>query len=579
MTTPEFDLVIRGGRLVDGTGGSSRTADVAVRDGLVVAVGRVGGAGAQEIDADGAVVSPGFVDIHTHYDGQATWDDRLQPSSWHGVTTVVAGNCGVGFAPVRPDHRDRLIALMEGIEDIPETALHAGISWDWQSFPEYLDALENRPRDIDLGTQVPHAALRVNVMADRALAGALATGEDIVAMSRIAREAVEAGALGFSTSRTINHKSLAGDITPSYDAGGDELVAISREIGRTGSGVLQYVTDFDDVEVDMRLIRQMVQASGRPLSVSLVQNPKNDVYREVLAGIERANEDGLPVRAQVAPRAVGLVMGLQCTLHPFMANVHWRKIAHLPVSEQARAMADPEFKRAVLAASDDHGMEQRAGMWAVRRFELMFELGDPPNYEPGREDSLAARAERVGRSPLELAYDVLLQDEGRGLIYVPALNYSSGNLDAVHEMLTHPYTLPGLSDGGAHVGTICDASFPTTLLQHWVRDRDGERLPLEFVISRQARQTAEAVGLHDRGVLAPGYKADINVIDLVNLRLGPPEVRYDLPTGKPRLLQRTHGYLHTVVSGVETYRNGEATGELPGRLVRGAKHGPAAPVS
>ena len=569
-----FDLVIRGGQLVDGTGGPARTADVAVRDGVVIEVGQVGGRGAREVDAAGAVVAPGFVDIHTHYDGQATWDKQLQPSSWHGVTTVVAGNCGVGFAPARPDHRDRLIELMEGIEDIPETALHAGLTWQWESFPEFLDALEAQPRDIDLATQVPHAALRVNVMAERALAGAAATGEDIAAMSRLAAEAVEAGALGFSTSRTINHKTLTGEITPSYDAGSDELVGISREIGRTGTGVLQYVTDWDDVDVDMNLMRAMVQASGRPLSASVLQHPLHaDTYREVLAQITRANDDGLQVRAQVATRAIGLMMGLQCTLHPFMTNPKWKTIAHLPVAEQARIMADPDFKQAVIEARGERD-HARLGAGAIRQFGRMYELGDPPDYEPDPSQAIAARAERDGRTALEYAYDLLIQDEGRALLYVPGGNYSSGNLDAVHEMLTHQYSVPGLSDGGAHVGTICDASFPTTLLQHWVRDRARDRLPLEFAVSRQARETARTVGLEDRGVLAPGYKADIIVIDMPNLTLRPPEMRYDLPAGKGRLLQRTDGYLHTFVSGVETYRDGEPTGDLPGQLIRGAQASP-----
>jgi len=571
------DLVIRAGTVVDGLGGPGRVADVAVDGGIVTEVGPNVGRGRREIEADGAVVAPGFVDIHTHYDGQATWDERLLPSAWHGVTTVVMGNCGVGFAPVVPEHHQRLIELMEGIEDIPGTALHEGLSWEWSSFDDYLDALERRPHDIDFATQVPHAALRVHVMGERAESGREATADEIAAMAKLARAGVEAGALGFTTSRTLNHRSVTGELTPSYDAGIDELAGIAAELGAAGRGVLQLVTDFIDVDTDFDVMLAMMKASGRPLSVSLAQSPlQPNTYLEVLRRMAETNAAGLQMRAQVAARAVGLLMGLPCTLHPFMTNHAWQRIAGLPIAEQVAAMRDPSFKAAVLAAQTDERNRNLIGGRLIHKYNAMFEMTDPPNYEPAAADSIAARAERLGRTPEDLVYDLMLTDNGNGMLYVASLNYAERNLDAVHAMLADPHTVPGLSDGGAHVGTICDVSFPTTLLQHWVRERDGERLPVEFVVQRQARETARAVGLLDRGVLAPGYKADINVIDLDQVRLHKPEMRFDLPGGGRRVLQRADGYRHTFVSGVEIYRDGEPTDDLPGKLVRGAKPAPAA---
>jgi len=572
----ELDLVVRGGTVIDGTGAPRRTADVAVQDGRVVEVGRVGGRGRREIDADGALVAPGFVDIHTHYDGQATWDSRLQPSAWHGVTSVVAGNCGVGFAPVVPEHHQRLIDLMEGIEDIPGTALHEGLPWTWESYDEYLDILAGRQFDLDIGTQVPHAALRVHVMGERAVAGATSTAEETARMAELAARAVVAGALGFSTSRTLNHKSVDGELTPSYDAGLDELVAIAAAVGGTGRGVLQLVTDFLDIDVDVDIMRSMVQASGRPLSVSLNQahfDPQG--YRTVLRRIAEANADGLPIKAQVAARGVGLIMGLELTLHPFMYNPVWQALASRPVDEQARHLAKPETKAAVLAAMTREKSTALIGGRLIDKFHLMYELSDPPNYEPDPSESLAARAGREGREPAELAYDLLVSDGGHGLIYVMTANFSNGDLEPTREMLADPWSVPGLSDGGAHVGSICDGSFPTTLLQHWGRDRPTGTFDLEFLIQRQCRDTAVAVGLADRGVLAPGYRADLNVIDLDRLRLRRPEVHHDLPGGGRRLLQRAEGYRHTVVRGAETYRDGVPTDALPGRLIRGPQQAPA----
>ena len=572
----KHDLVVRGGTVVDGTGAPPRTADVAVSAGRVVEVGRVAGTGEREVDADGALVTPGFVDIHTHYDGQATWDSQLTPSSWQGVTTVVMGNCGVGFAPVRPVDHQRLIELMEGVEDIPGAALHEGLSWEWQSFAEYLDAVDRIPHDIDVGAQVPHGAVRLHVMGERGAQREPATPEEIEHMAALARAGIEAGGLGFTTSRTFTHRTSRGEPTPTLTASADELVGIARGVGAAGTGVLQVVSDRMNTDEEFDMFRRMVAESGRPLSFSLVQSPlAPDGHREVLARVDQANADGLAITGQVATRAVGLLFGLQCTLHPFMTNPVFEEIAGLPVPEQARAMADPGFKERVLAAAGGDIVHGKIGGQLIGMFGFMFELGDPPDYEPDGANSIAARAEREGRAPEELAYDLLAADGGRTLLYMPALNFAGGTLDAVGEMLAHRYTVPGLGDGGAHVGTICDGSFPTTLLTMWGRDRDHGRLDLSFLVQRHCRDTARAVGLHDRGVLAPGYKGDLNVIDFDRLAVHRPEVRYDLPAGGRRLLQRAEGYRHTFVNGTEVYRDGEPSGELPGRLVRGGQPAPA----
>jgi N-acyl-D-aspartate/D-glutamate deacylase len=566
------DLVVRGGVVIDGNGGPARTADIAVDGDRITEVGRVSGSGRREIDADGAVVAPGFVDIHTHYDGQATWESRLQPSSWHGVTTVVMGNCGVGFAPALPEHHDRLIELMEGVEDIPGIALHEGLAWNWLDFDQYLDALDALPHDVDFATQVPHAALRVHAMGQRAAAHEEATAEEIELMAALAKAAVQAGALGFSTSRTLNHKSIGGELTPSYAAGADELVAIATAIGETGTGVLQLVSDFPEPVEEFALLRRMVAESGRPLSVTLLQFPHDiELHRRILRMLEQAWVDGLPIRGQVAARSVGLILGLANTLNPFMTNPVWQRISHLPAAEQAARMADPMLRSEILAAHTREKDRSRLGGNFIQRYQLMYELTDPPDYEPPTSESIAARAARAGIDPVELAYDILADG---GMLYLTSMNYADGNLDDVHEMLVHPHTVPGLSDGGAHVGTICDGSFPTTLIQHWTRDRAGAKLELPFVVSRQSRDTARAVGLRDRGVLEPGYRADLNVIDVDGMRLHRPEVRHDLPAGGRRMVQRADGYLHTVVAGQETYTDGHPTDALPGRLIRGPQPAP-----
>ena len=570
----DYDLIVRGGSVIDGTGADARHADVAVRDGIIVDVGTVTGSATREIDADGALVIPGIVDIHSHYDGQATWDTRLQPSSWHGVTTVVTGNCGVGFAPVRDDDHDKLIELMEGVEDIPGAALHEGLRWNWNSFGEFLDAVEQLPHDIDVAMQVPHGAVRLNVMGERGANHEDATADDIAAMAELTRDGIEAGALGFSTSRTRNHKTSTGAYTPTLTAAPDELIGIAQGVGATGTGVLQVVSDFLDVDDEFATLREMVATSGRPMSISVARNPMvPDAFREILDHISAANADGLTMTGQVAPRAVGLILGLECTLNPFLTNPVYREIADRPLTERVAALRHPDFRRRLLTRATEQSRD-KLGANLISRFELLFEMADEPDYEPALDTSIAAVAAQRGTTPEEVALDAMLADDGHGLIYLPFLNYVDGNLDGCHEMLVHPHTVPGLSDGGAHVGTICDGSFPTTLLAYWGRDRDHDLIPLPFLVQRHCRDTARTVGLHDRGVIAPGYRADLNVVDFDRLRLRKPTIVHDLPANGRRLLQRAEGWRHTLVAGQETYHDGVATDALPGRLIRGATPAP-----
>ena len=565
-------LVIRGGAVVDGTGSAPREADLSVDDGVITAIGKVEDRGETEIDARGRLVTPGWVDIHTHYDGQVTWDPLLSPSCWHGVTTVVMGNCGVGFAPVAPDRHEWLVALMEGVEDIPGTALHEGIQWGWESIPEYLDSIDGSPLGMDVAAQVPHGALRGYVMGDRGADHAeIPTPEEIFRMGRLAREGIAAGALGFTTSRTVNHKSADGRHTPSLTATRDELVGIAAEIGAGGLGVLQAVADFVDVEAEFQLLVDMVEASGRPLSISTMQSDaRPNGWRRLLELISAANERGLPIAGQVAPRAVGIVMGLQSTTNPFVRTAAYQALADLPFAEKVARWRDPSVRAALI---------EEAGSGAGRfvlGFDRLYQLGDPPNYEPPPTASIAARAAQEGISPAELAYELMLVRGGQELLYVPFNNWTDGNLDVVREMLTHPHTVPGLGDAGAHCGLISDGNFPTFLLTHWGRDRPTDRLPLEWLIKRQTKDTAALVGLHDRGLLAPGYKADVNVIDFDSLALTPPALAFDLPANGRRLVQRASGYSQTIVSGEIVLRDGEHTGRLPGGLIRGSQPQPAA---
>jgi N-acyl-D-aspartate/D-glutamate deacylase len=568
---PDHDAVVRGGMVVDGTGGAARRADVAVDGGVISEVGDVRGRGTTEIDAADLLVTPGWVDVHTHYDGQATWDPYLSPSCWQGVTTVVMGNCGVGFAPVAPDKHDWLVALMEGVEDIPGTALSEGIQWAWESFPEYLDALESMPRALDIGAQVPHTALRGYVMGDRgADHDEIPTAEEIARMGALARDGINAGALGFTTSRTVNHRSSDGRLTPSLTATADELLGIARAVGTTGRGVFEAVADFVDVDGEFALLRSMAEVSGRPISISTSQtDARPEQWRRLLELMDDANRDGIPVRGQVATRAVGVLMGLQSTINPFAATPTYRELAGLPLADRLERLRRRDVRETILA-------EAAGAHTLLGAFDRMYQLGDPPDYEPDRSTSVAARAAASNVPPAALAYDLLLARDGQELLYVPFNNWADGNLDPVREMLTNQYTVPGLGDAGAHCGLISDGSFPTFLVTHWARDRARDRLPLEWLVKRQTADTARLVGLHDRGTLEPGMKADLNVVDFDALRLRPPEIVHDLPAGGRRLVQRADGYVVTMNGGRITFRAGEPTGEMPGRLVRGAQRAPTA---
>lgn len=565
------DLVIRGGTVVNGTGEAPFTADVAVRDGIIVDIGNVSTQGKQEINADGLLVTPGFVDIHTHYDGQVTWDSRLAPSSLHGVTTVVMGNCGVGFAPVRPDHHAMLIQLMEGVEDIPGAVLDEGLSWEWSSFPEYLDAIERVPHDIDVCTQVPHGALRVYVMGERGANREKASDDEIQQMAKLVREALAAGALGFSSSRTLNHRTSTGDPTPTLTAEEVELRGIARAMGEVRAGAMEMISDFDDMDAEFDMFCRMVEDSRRPMTISVAQRdyaPQN--WKRLLERIERAAKRGLPIKGQVCSRPIGTLLGLQGSLHPYVACPSYRAIAHLPLAERVRIMRDPEFRKRLQSEQPEKGSRNTI-TYIAKAYHKMFRLGDPPDYEPDPAQSIAAQAQREGKRPEDMVYDLLLENDGRELLYFPLLNYTDFNLDTARAMMTHQHTVFGLGDGGAHVGTICDASFPTYALTHWGRDRKRDRLDLAWLVKRQTCDTAKAIGLLDRGMLKPGMKADINVIDFQRLRLRRPYMVHDLPANGRRLMQKAEGYVATIVSGDVVYRDGEPTGALPGELVRGAK--------
>ena len=563
----QYDLVIRSGSVIDGTGQQPFTADVAIKNGKIAATGRVSGHGDREVNADGALVTPGFVDIHTHYDGQATWSNRMSPSSHHGVTSVVMGNCGVGFAPVRPTDHDLLIELMEGVEDIPGVALSEGLSWEWESFPDYLDYLSKRQFDMDICAQLPHAAMRVYVMGQRGADREPATTEDIIEMRRLTEEAIRAGALGFTSSRTLNHRSSKGEPTPTLQAEHDELVGMANALHTIGYGVMEMISDFEDLDTEFELLKSMVGSAGRPMSISLAQGISDHGWRKILNKIEHANDAGYKMRGQVAPRPIGILLGLTTTLSPFTTRPSFTEVAHLPLDERVLAMADPGRKARILAEPTGKGFGTM--------FRLMDEgrkiwlMTDPPNYEPNPEDSLNAQAIARGLDPWSYIYDVLLENNGRSLLYTPFANYAQNNLDCCRDMILHKDTVMGLGDGGAHVGTICDASFITSLITHWGRDRvRGEKIDLPTLIKCQSRDTARAVDLTDRGTLEPGMKADLNIIDFENLSVRLPEIVNDLPAGGARLQQRADGYLMTIVNGEPTYIEGEETDSLPGRLVR-----------
>jgi len=580
-----YDKKITGGTIIDGTGAARFTGDIAITDGTIVAVGDCPDSADETIDAGGAVVAPGFTDIHTHYDGQISWDSDMAPSSIHGVTTCVMGSCGVGFAPVRPTDHERLIELMEGVEDIPGTALSEGITWGWESFPQYMDAIDRLPHTIDFLSQVPHDALRVYVMGERAAADGAATDDDIDEMRRLVRQALDAGAVGFSTGRSDNHRSSRGEATPASEAAGTELAGIASAFVGAGHGVLQAVSDFDIASGDDRfgpefdvLDQMLAAAGGAPMSISTMQrdhSPKQ--WRWILDRAQKAVDRGFDVRCQVGARAIGVMLGLQATFHPFMGFPSYKAISHLPLAERVKRMRDPELKARMIVETSEPVAGDGSAIPPLADFFLanldmvamrLFRLGEKPNYEPHVRTCFAAEALNKNEPVLSVIYDALLEQNGEALLYFPLYNYTGMNLDVVHEMLTHPLALPGLSDGGAHVGTVCDASFPTFLMTHWARDRDGARLSLEQVIKMQAHDTARFIGLRDRGTIAVGQKADVNVIDLDQLELLHPHMQRDLPGGSQRLMQRANGYVATLVGGEVIARDGGLTGARPGRLVR-----------
>jgi N-acyl-D-aspartate/D-glutamate deacylase len=559
------DLVIRGGTVIDGSGAPQRAADVAIDGGQIAAVGETG-KGRREIDARNLLVTPGFVDIHTHYDGQATWDPYLTPSSWHGVTTVVFGNCGVGFAPVRKGAAPYLINLMEGVEDIPGTVLAEGVKFDWESFPQFLDRLDAVPKVMDIGAQVPHSALRFYVMGERGADHATPpTDEEIGQMGGLLEEALKAGALGFTTSRTIKHRAADGRSTPSLSAREPELFGLAQAMKRAGRGVIEVNSDFGPGEFE--ILRGAAEVSGRPLSVLLLQvNNAPDLWRETRAQIHEARAAGLRVNGQVGCRPIGVLMGLETTIHPFSSHPAWLSMQHMtPAQRHEQLVRDTQLRRRLVEERPQDAHTKRI----EDAFPRIYVMDDDYDYEPHPSTSLAGQALAKGANPWQLALDAMMARGGKQLLSEAFENYTEGSLDNIREMLVDEATVMGIADGGAHVCTVCDAGSPTFLLTHWARDRRrGERLPLEFLVRKHTRDTAAAYGLNDRGLLAPGMRADLNVIDFDRLGIRKHEVVYDLPAGGKRLIQRAQGYRHTFVAGVETLRDDEHTGALPGRLLR-----------
>ena len=573
------DIVIRGGTIVDGTGKPAFTGDVAIDGGRIAAVGGKQGPARREIDADGLLVTPGWVDVHTHYDGQAMWDPLLAPSCWHGVTTVLFGNCGVGFAPVRAQHRGALMDLMEGVEEIPNAVLADGLTWEWESFSDFLDALERRPRAIDVAAQIAHLPLRVYVMGERAIRLEPATREDNVEMRRLTIEALHAGAFGFTTSRTDSHKTPKGDMVPSRNADAEELLTIGSALGAVGTGAFGMNSDFDDEDYELAWLTKLARETKRPVWFLLTDRYEDPArWRRLIKAVHAARADGLSLTAQIAGRPIGVMMGVGTALNPFTVRRSYRDIERLNLAEQRMRLRDPEMRRKILAEKPAEAEVAKLAQFRqliTTRWDKFFVMGDPPDYEPASEQSVTAIAAREGRTPEEVAYDYITEAEGQYL-YFPVVNYVVGDHEPVREMLTDSGTLLGLSDGGAHCTSIVDAGLPSFMLTHWVRDRQrGPRLPLEFMVKRQTSETADFFGLCDRGRLVPGLRADLNLIDFTKLRLHKPELVHDMPAGGRRFVQRVDGYAMTVVGGTPIFERGEATGALPGRLVRAGRNGAA----
>ena len=572
------DIVIRGGSIIDGSGAPAFTGDVAIAQGRIAAVGGKQGPARREIDADGLLVTPGWVDVHTHYDGQAMWDPLLAPSCWHGVTTVMFGNCGVGFAPVKKEHRGALMDLMEGVEEIPNPVLAAGLNWEWETFPQYMDELDRRPRAIDVAAQIAHLPLRVHVMGDRAVRREAATPDDIASMRDLTVEALHSGAFGFTTSRTDSHKTPEGDLVPSRDADDHELLGIGQALGITGTGAFGMNSDFDDEDYELRWMRKQAKATGRPVWFLLTDRYTDPGrWRRLMKAVHAARAEGLSVTAQMAGRPIGVMMGIGTALNPFTVRPTYKQIEGLPIEEQRRRLRDPEMRRAILAERPSEVEVAKLAQFrqlVTTRFDKFFTMGNPPDYEPGPEKSVGAIAARENRTPDELAYDYMLED-GQYL-YFPVVNYVTGDHEPIREMLNDTACLLGLSDGGAHCTSIIDAGVPSYMLTHWGRDRSrGPKLPLEMLVKRQTSETANFFGLTDRGRLTPGLRADVNVIDFDGMCMHKPELIHDMPANGRRFVQRVTGYEATVVAGQPIFERGEHTGALPGKLVRAPRSGEA----
>jgi len=571
-----YDIVIRGGTVIDGSGAAGKALDVAISGDTIAAVGINLGAGKREVDAKGLLVTPGWVDIHTHYDGQVSWDPLLSPSSWNGVTTVVMGNCGVGFAPVVPGKEDYLIQLMEGVEDIPGSALAEGIEWGWESFPEYLDAIDSVPHAIDFAAQVPHGAVRTYVMGERGAKNEMATEADVSAMAEIVKEGLAAGALGFSTTRTILHRAADGELAPGTTADREEVIAIGRAMGEVGHGIFEVASDLAPEEQELDWMRQIGRETGLPVTFACLQSPDDpDQWQRLLKAVEDDRAEGGTLTPQVAQRPAGVLFSLESSGHPFLLHEAYQPLALLPLAERVAKLREPETRAAILDNPPDLTGLPEVFTRSLTAWDNMYPLGDPIDYEPPPENCIGALAEAAGVTPAEYAYDTMLERDGKGIIYMPLLGYANGDFEALRTMMLHKHAVFGLSDGGAHCGLICDASMPSYQLTHWARDRSrGERIALEELVHKQTQRTAEFYGMHDRGLLAPGMKADVNVIDFEKLTIHPPEMVYDLPASARRLVQKVDGYRMTICSGEVIMENGTETGARPGRLVRGPQAAP-----